>query len=104
MNMQPRSWLTLRQVAELLGVDYKTVHKWTTIGVRDRKLNSRLVGGRRRVDPDSLATFLADSPVHEQAKEDFGAAGAGYELERLLPNTSKAPATTRQSPPESDTS
>ncbi len=49
---------TLRQVASLLKVHVGTVNRWTSRGVRGRRLHSYLIGGRRFVDADELNQFL----------------------------------------------
>ena len=50
--------LTPTQVAKKLGVHVGTVHRWLYGGVRGRKLNSVLVGGRRRILDRHLCEFL----------------------------------------------
>ena len=50
--------LTPTQVAKKLGVHVGTVHRWLYGGVRGRKLNSVLVGGRRRILEQHLSEFL----------------------------------------------
>ena len=50
--------LTPTQVAKKLGVHVGTVHRWLYGGVRGRKLNSVLVGGRRRILDQHLSEFL----------------------------------------------
>ena len=50
--------LTPTQVANKLGVHVGTVHRWLYGGVRGRKLNSVLVGGRRRILDQDLSEFL----------------------------------------------
>jgi len=52
--------LTLQQVAKLVGVHHATVCRWVTEGVRNNKLSSFLIGGRRYVATEALECFLAD--------------------------------------------
>jgi hypothetical protein len=53
--------LTPSQVARKLGVHISSVWRWIMTGVKDRRLGSRLVGGRRYVFERDLAAFLESS-------------------------------------------
>lgn len=55
-------------IAKIFSVSVSSVIRWTTIGVRGRKLRSYLVGGRRFVDVGDLEAFLADDTAPPAAK------------------------------------
>lgn len=50
--------LSVNQVAKYLKVHLATVYRWTSIGVRGKRLPSFLVGGRRYVALADLEQFL----------------------------------------------
>lgn len=50
--------ITLKGVAERLGVHITTVWRWTLYGVRGRRLASHMVGGRRYVLLRDLEEFI----------------------------------------------
>lgn len=50
--------LTLNQVAKHLGVHIGTVYRWSFRGVRGRRLQTFLIGGRRYVALQDLERFL----------------------------------------------
>jgi excisionase family DNA binding protein len=52
---------SLNRVAKHLGVHLATVYRWTSKGVRGRRLRSYLVGGRRFVSRVDLDLFLQPS-------------------------------------------
>ena len=51
--------LSLSQLAAELHVSVSTCWRWSLKGVRGVKLQTHLVGGRRRVHREDLAAFLA---------------------------------------------
>ena len=46
---------TIQDIAELLGISLRTVHRWTT----SRRLPAYKIGGLLRVSEDDLRAFLA---------------------------------------------
>ena len=50
--------LTLNQVAKHLGVNIGTVYRWSFRGVRGRRLQTFLIGGRRYVALPDLERFF----------------------------------------------
>ena len=75
--------LTVNQVAKRLPVHVATVWRWVLHGVRGKRLNSHLVGGRRYIYGRDLLTFLAPTPVDQSAIDrNHRADLAGIELDR----------------------
>ncbi|MGZ4704804.1 MAG: B12-binding domain-containing protein, partial [Acidimicrobiales bacterium] len=62
--------ITLYEAAEQLGVHYMTVYRY----VRTGRLPGRKVGVEWRVEPDDLATFMAEStePASPRRRIDYG--------------------------------
>ena len=56
------------KVAQALNVHVSTVHRWIHSGVRGRRLESILVGGRRKILRISLEAFLR--PQEEQKQSE----------------------------------
>ena len=54
--------LSLNEVAKHLKVHVATVHRWILQGVRGKRLNSFLVGGRRYIAVSDLHNFLQAKP------------------------------------------
>jgi hypothetical protein len=50
--------LTFADAAEELGFHVNTIRRWTTIGVKGRKLRSIRIGGRRFVLVKDLEAFV----------------------------------------------
>jgi hypothetical protein len=50
--------LTIADVARIVGVHRKTAERWALRGVRNKRLPSKLVGGRRYVLAHDLTKFL----------------------------------------------
>lgn len=59
--MRNIGYMTLREVAEAVGVDHSTVARWA----RDGKVERAVIGGRVYVHRDSLAEFLGDDVAGE---------------------------------------
>jgi len=51
-----KNWVTLKQMAALLGVTYQTILRY----VREKKLHAVKVGGTWRIYEDELRRFLAE--------------------------------------------
>ncbi len=60
--------MTLNQVAQHCGVNWSTVKRWVTDGVKGRKLQSIQLGGRTLVTPDAFASFISGGG-HPQESE-----------------------------------
>lgn len=75
--------LTVNQVAKRLPVHVATVWRWVIRGVRGKRLNSHLVGGRRYIFGRDLLAFLAPASVDQSAIDRNHRANlAGIELDR----------------------
>ena len=72
---------TIDAVAEKLEVHPATVWRWVTTGVKGRKLESFLIGGRRYVTGDGLDAFCGDS---EQVREPKRAREAARDASKKL--------------------
>ncbi|MFK0180511.1 helix-turn-helix transcriptional regulator [Streptomyces xanthochromogenes] len=59
----PDTWLTAKDVAELLGVSRKTLQKWRTAGVGPRFHRLGAVGGRVRYAAADVSAFQEGTQV-----------------------------------------
>jgi len=58
--------MTLNQVAQHCGVNWSTVKRWVTDGVKGRKLQYIQLGGRTLITPEAFASFISgESPPKE---------------------------------------
>ena len=58
--------MTLNQVAQHCGVNWSTVKRWVTDGVKGRKLKYIQLGGRTLITPDAFASFISgETPPKE---------------------------------------
>jgi excisionase family DNA binding protein len=62
--------LTLKHVADLLGVHVATIWRWSLRGVRHRKLRTVFVGGRRFVLKSDLDAFLRGDDSEADSDHD----------------------------------
>jgi hypothetical protein len=58
--------MTLNQIALHCGVNWSTVKRWVTDGVKGRKLKSIQLGGRTLVTPEAFAGFIAAETIPHQ--------------------------------------
>lgn len=58
-----RRRLSMREAARHVGVHLATLWRWWLHGVRGRRLDTFLVGGRRYVYLDSLESFTSPAPT-----------------------------------------
>lgn len=81
--------LTMREAAASVGngVHLATIHRWSTAGVRNIKLRTTLVGGRRFVERAELDKFLAAINGDRVETDDPQDADEAAELERELART-----------------
>ena len=78
MTLATAARLTLHEVARKLDVNMQTIWRWTTRGVRGRKLPSIIIGGRRYILEDELEEFLQNGREgnHESTTEPHTGSGA----------------------------
>ena len=58
---------TLKEFARELGVSLPTVWRWSTKGVRGKRLETIVIGGRRWVLQSSIDAFLAQPAMPDKA-------------------------------------
>ena len=65
IDVKPHEWMTVQQVAELLGCHRTTVYNYIHSG----KLKARLVGGVIRIDKDGYHAFIDGEPLYSTTKK-----------------------------------
>lgn len=71
--------MSFSEVAEWADVHKTTVWRWTKLGVRGRRLATRMIGGRRYVLVSDLEDFL-EEPADESDERAHDAADAASKL------------------------
>lgn len=59
MRVATESTIGLADLAEEAGVNVSTTWRWATVGVKGVKLETMLIGGRRRTSHEAYGRFLA---------------------------------------------
>lgn len=62
--------ISINDAARQLHLHVSTIHRWSQLGVRGKRLRTRLVGGRRFINVSDLQEFLAAEAPQENCQRD----------------------------------